>query len=253
MDDFKKTNEFMKMWNKHKGERCFIIGSGPSLNETNMKLLKDEILFGTNTLYKGYNRYGINCQYYAVSDADVWNKEIFNILNLDATLFVTNNVFESSTKKTMQGSMIKATFEFDGGEKDVYVLKNIGRMWKKPQKGVLAECPHCHKLSVDPRCFSMDITSGVCSGNVVTVDICLQVCFFLGFSKVYLVGCDSDMTGDFDGRFYQSDDPFITPRPIESYELCKKAYEKYDREIINCTVGGKLEVFKRQRLEDAIL
>jgi hypothetical protein len=252
MENF--SEDIKEMQNKHKGERCFIIGSGPSLNKTNMKLLKNEILFGTNTLYKGYKEYGINCQYYAVSDADIWLKESINILKLDTTLFISDNVLEAHTKEKLPSSatIVISTFEFDGQKKQVYVLKNIGKMWKAIQRPILTECPHCRKLIVDPGCFSLNIMAGIYSGNVVTADICLQVCFYLGFSKVYLVGCDSDMTGDFDGKSYQSEEPFVTPRPIESYKLCKKAYEKYDREIINCTVGGKLEVFKREKLEDVI-
>ncbi len=35
--------------------------------------------------------------------------------------------------------------------------------------------------------------------------------------------------------------------------LQKKVYEADGREIINATVGGKLEVFERKKLEDIIL
>ena len=55
----------------HKGERCFIIGTGPSLNVTNFDFIKDEIIFGVNTLYTGLLKFGITCDYYAVSDVDV--------------------------------------------------------------------------------------------------------------------------------------------------------------------------------------
>ena len=37
--------------NLHKGERCFIIGNGPSLNEVDMEVLKGETTFGTNRIY----------------------------------------------------------------------------------------------------------------------------------------------------------------------------------------------------------
>ena len=35
----------------HKGERCFIIGNGPSLNKLDLSKIKDEYTFGVNAIY----------------------------------------------------------------------------------------------------------------------------------------------------------------------------------------------------------
>ncbi|WP_408971725.1 tetratricopeptide repeat protein, partial [Planktothrix sp.] len=43
--------------NKHWGERCVIIGNGPSLNEMDLSFLKHEICFGTNKIYLGFERW----------------------------------------------------------------------------------------------------------------------------------------------------------------------------------------------------
>lgn len=40
-----------KYRNLHAGKRCFIIGNGPSLNQTDLSMLKDEFTFGTNRIY----------------------------------------------------------------------------------------------------------------------------------------------------------------------------------------------------------
>ena len=82
----------------------------------------------------------------------------------------------------------------------------------------------------------------------------LQLAFYMGFKEVYLLGCDCDFSKQ--GHFY--DEPLESyekeiievPRWFESYKMCKKAYKKDGRKIINATVGGKLEVFKRQSLEE---
>jgi len=37
--------------NIHAGKRCFIVGNGPSLNQTDLSLLRDEFTFGTNRIY----------------------------------------------------------------------------------------------------------------------------------------------------------------------------------------------------------
>ena len=42
---------------KHKGERCFIIGNGPSLKQTDLTKLKNEYTFGLNRIYLAFRRW----------------------------------------------------------------------------------------------------------------------------------------------------------------------------------------------------
>lgn len=53
---------------RHKGERCFIVGNGPSLNNIDMTLLKDEITFGSNQCYRGYDKWGFQFTYWGIED-----------------------------------------------------------------------------------------------------------------------------------------------------------------------------------------
>jgi len=46
--DYSRLQQFR---DKHKGERCFIIGNGPSLRNTDISLLEDEITFGVNGIF----------------------------------------------------------------------------------------------------------------------------------------------------------------------------------------------------------
>lgn len=215
-----------KFKNIHEGKRCFIIGTGPSLNKTNLGLLKNEICFGVNTLYRGLESFGINPQYWAIGDDTIIQKHSRNILqNIETTLFSCSPGGNRLKKK-------------DGDKcKEVYNMPLLG-----------------HMTSNDA--FSSDVSKGTFNGRTVIIDVCLQVAYYMGFSKVYLVGCDSDYSGihRFDGLTsdvpntpaIQGDFSFI----FNAYEICKKNYESNGREIINCTVGGKLETFKRQNLED---
>ena len=41
----------IKLKNIHKGEKCFILGSGPSINDEDLKPLKNEIVFALNNFY----------------------------------------------------------------------------------------------------------------------------------------------------------------------------------------------------------
>jgi len=215
----------------HRGERCFIIGTGPSLNKTNLSLIQDEIIFGVNTLYRGLERFKLKCKYYAVSDLIVWNNHYQNILRLDTILFLSSG---ASFLYLRGGRHIG-----DRQKAEVYIIKDLGRIWTAGD-------------------ISKDITSGAYLGETIIIDICLQAAYYMGFDKVYLLGCDCDYSGlhRFDGSIADN----IVGRGVlgdwsdifRGYEICKRAFEADGREIINATVGGKLEVFKRERLEDII-
>jgi hypothetical protein len=53
--DFKKYCDIVKnnveLKDKHKGGRCFMLGSGPSIKDENLKPLKNEIVFALNNFY----------------------------------------------------------------------------------------------------------------------------------------------------------------------------------------------------------
>ena len=52
----------------HKGKRCFVVGNGPSLNDIDMSLLKDEITLGANRCYLGFEKWGFPFTYWGIAD-----------------------------------------------------------------------------------------------------------------------------------------------------------------------------------------
>lgn len=54
--------------NRHRGERCFVVGNGPSLNAIDMTRLKEEITLGSNRCYLGYDSWGFPFTYWGVYD-----------------------------------------------------------------------------------------------------------------------------------------------------------------------------------------
>ena len=61
-------HQLKKFKNIHKGERCFIIGTGPSLTTGDLELLKDEICFGSNRIFEIYPRTSWRPTYYMNQD-----------------------------------------------------------------------------------------------------------------------------------------------------------------------------------------
>lgn len=51
--------------NRHAGERCFVLGNGPSLRHTDLTRLRDEVIIGTNRIYLLFEELGFTTTYYA--------------------------------------------------------------------------------------------------------------------------------------------------------------------------------------------
>ncbi len=51
LDSNKRLKKYQNLYN---GKRCFVIGNGPSLKNTDLSLLKDEYAFGMNRIYLAF-------------------------------------------------------------------------------------------------------------------------------------------------------------------------------------------------------
>lgn len=54
---------------KHRGQRCFVVGNGPSLNQIDMKCLQGEITLGSNRCFLGFEEWGFPFTYWGIYDA----------------------------------------------------------------------------------------------------------------------------------------------------------------------------------------
>jgi len=221
-------NALMKLKNKYAGERCFIIATGPSLNITKISLLKDEIIFGMNTLYNALERFVSIPQYWGVVDSKVFVEHHKNILGLDTNLILAGGAGRYYLKNKTR---------LDPLSKNKPIILKAGKdmtVWGK---------------------MSTDISKGANGGGTVSIDVCLQMAYHMGFNEVYLLGCDCDYSGDkhFDGTKVANEKGLRAKGDWQdifySYEVCKKAFEEDGRKIYNATVGGKLDLFERRSLE----
>lgn len=211
---------------KHLLGKCFIIGTGPSLNNTNLSLLKDEILFGVNNF--DADKFGIKPQYWVVADADIFDKNYGDLLCLDTVLFLTNGA----------GQFFLHNIE---------ELHNNLRILFKEKPIVLRPLSDMKSTAE----FSRNIKKGVNGGMVIYS--CLQIAYYMGFKEVYLVGCDCSSKGKhYDTSIDRENDNDYWSHFFKLYEVCKRVYGENGRKIYNATVGGNLEVFERRNLEDVV-
>jgi hypothetical protein len=213
-----------ELFNRHLGERCFIVATGPSLKKTDLALIKDEIVFGVNKLYLALDKLDINPKYWVVINRNIINY-YKKLLKLNVTIFLGGNAGNIFLKKRYS--------------KEPIVMRHLGRI-------------HIFKK------VSKDLTKGTYGDGSVVFEA-LQIAYYMGFKEIYLVGVDCDYSKD--QHVYEekcskeylkknATKPWATV--FKSYKIVKDEFEKDGREIYNCTVGGSLEVFERKKLEKVV-
>jgi hypothetical protein len=231
--------EIKKFKNKYKGKRCFIIGNGPSLNLHDLSLLEGEYSFGVNSLFYKHESDGFLPSFYMVEDNHVIND---NFEQIDSFHPKVHRFFPTNYKGLIKQRSNTSFFRMNRG------------FYEK-------RSPNYHV----PR-FSKDFSErGYCGQSVTMMN--LQLAYYMGFSKVYLIGMDfsydipesaivsgNDIESteddvnhfhpDYFGKGKKWHDPQLE-QVLANYLNCKINYELDGRKIFNATVGGKLELFQR--------
>lgn len=127
-------------------------------------------------------------------------------------------------------------------------------------------------LSLASSDFSADAAAGVGAAGTVTY-AALQFAYYTGADPVILVGVDHSFTGATDGReniiekrkgadvdhfdpnYFADGQRWGVPNLALSehaYRLARKAFEAQGRRIYDATIGGKLTIFDKLEIKDAI-
>ena len=212
--------------NLHSG-RCFIIGNGPSLRNSDLRRLMElgETTFACNSLIKLFNEIPFAPTYYFAQDNKIILDNKAEITNYSGTRFV------------------KAHYAKRYHIKGVTYYNMLF-----PQR---------------PIGFSNDISKVVYSGQTVTYSM-IQFAAYMGFKEIYLIGVDCNYSGDnsvitqesyFDARLFNSKRSYAAPEVdtnLLAYARAKEVCDRQGVKIYNATRGGKLEIFERADLDKVL-
>lgn len=227
------NKNLVKYKNIHKGERCFIIATGPSLTLEDIETLKNnnEITFGINSCVKLFDKTNWRPTYYCVTDGRVWNSLKEFIKNEDL-----NHIFYQKGKvacdiKNSEVMTLEPTA-------DSY---QYTRYYKRTH----------HVLNLFSQKFSKDISKIMFDGYTVIFAV-IQLAYYMGFKDIYLLGTDCNFTS---GNTYSKIADYANGVPernantenilFAGYDSIRKQLEGSNCNIYNATRGGKLEIFKR--------
>ena len=230
---------------QYTGQRCFVMGNGPSLNQMDLELLRGEHVWAANRCSLLFERVSWRPGFYIAIDTRVVPDIADEINRLIETLKDTKFFFPLHFR--LAGTL--------RSRRNVY--------WYQER--------HCLDRPHEPLdVFTPDASQWVSAARTVTV-ASLQLAAYLGFSPIYLIGCDTsysvpataevgeenpdhltstrdDDPNHFDPRYFGAGRKWHEPhveRMIAHYEESKLACNDLGVDVFNATVGGKLEVFPR--------
>lgn len=228
----KKTEEeFFSYKDRFLGKSCFIVANGPSLRMSDLDFLFEHnvITFGMNRIYELYDRTKWRPTFYLSQDP---------------------RVIRHTVKEVREQVDTSIVFVKVPGEKKYDIPKAIN--YDLDYSNTVKNIPP--KFYNGDNCVFAD-------GKSVTYSA-IQLAAFMGFSKIYLIGCDCNYSNDNktisvesypDPRMYDSKkvgDPPDMVYTFWAYESAKKYADEHNFEIINATRGGLLNVYKRENLDD---
>ena len=216
------------MRDRYAGERCFIIGNGPSLAKTDLSALRSEYTFGLNRGYLLFDRIGAPTTFLVAV-----NRYVAEQFGADLMAAASITFMSWRSRRLLRGT-----------DEAIFVRRSR------------------------PFTFSRDIAAhGAWEGATVTF-VAMQLAHHLGFHDVILVGVDhafstegpantlvtaseSD-TNHFDPNYFGPGVRWQLPDLATSevaYRLAKQEYEATGRIIRDATVDGKLTVFPKVAFE----
>lgn len=222
----------------HKGERCFILGSGPSLKEQPLELLADEYVFTTNRITK-YEKFPLlKSNYHVMIDSNFFREEMMNAPDID-----TKNVMERL--KTDDDSLIcfvplrvRKCIEKMGIQDKIHIqYMDLSLYVEDKYKGVF------------------DFTGPVLGFHHV-INCAIMLAIYMGFSEIYLLGCEETVIVELISVLmgnYQNEHVFENPnhklagdgkiqtimagmaRILGYYSLMEEYCQKRNIKLFNCT------------------
>lgn len=227
--------------NIHKGEKCFVIGNGPSLKVEDLnKIKKAEITsFASNMIFKCYDQTHWRPNYYFCADGNEIRK-----------------TFKDSSILNYVSQNSKYVFIRNSGDLRNCAIENIPNLVF--YRSAFSENEQKFE-------FSQDCSEKIYSGYSVTYTI-LQMAVYMGFSEIYLLGIDHNysMEKQEDGNViknkgvkdhseilgnYGINGVVDIYKPTCAFRSAQEHAELHNIKIYNATRGGRLEIFERVQFD----
>lgn len=210
----------------YQGKRCFILGTGPSLQYEDLDRLKEneELCISVNEIVHAYAFTAWRPDYYVVTDKMILELYKDTLLQSDESGYV----FVSDT--ALRGMPTHEKFH-------------------RFHVSLLEVSESC------PTLFSRDFARGAYAGGMV-IYAAIQLAVYMGCSELYLYGVDFDYSNPQKNHFVEDTPEWVTkdipnrlPQALRhaaiSFASARKAAEQIGVRIYNASRRSKLDIFER--------
>lgn len=213
-----------KYKNIHEGKQAVIVCNGPSLNKMKLSFLKNEIVFGLNKIFLGFERYDFRPDYYVAVNELVLQQSVDEIQKLSCPKFLSNRAPDLYTEN-----------------EHTHILNTL-----QPQAR-----------------FCTNIEVGLNEGWTVTYAT-MQIAFYMGIKKLIIIGMDHRYqyhgeaneersikgadNNHFCDNYFGYGQKWHNPdlqKSEESYKVAREVFEKDGRQIIDATLDGACTIFPK--------
>lgn len=239
-------SRFEKFENAFINKRCFILGNGPSIKHQDLTWLRREHVFVVNLFTIHPEFFHFRHCWYCLGDPRFYQRQqLLPEIALKLACHPTVNCFFE------RQSLAAVIQEKDLDPKRIYFMEiDSGKT-----------CWEGH--------FHANPSRKLCWGYSVIIDQCLPLAIYMGFSPIYLLGCDCNYNidpekPDFTSAYFYNPktvsekyleslfhssrlpDQFnLSGKIIASYRTVKDYCDTHQIGVYNAGIGGDLKVFER--------
>jgi hypothetical protein len=233
-----KRNE--KFRDCHKGQRCFVIGNGPSLNAQDLTPLANEITIVSNYFH------------HHPIISETWRPKYYCLT--DPVYFDGTEPLE--LMRDIVRAVPAAPFFVPHYASDFLVKTKVLPEDRTYYVGLCG--------GLEDEWNELPDFTRVTPGVQTVVQLGIMAGMFMGCSTIYLMGLDHDWLAQGGaGNFYSQSQADLGSWNYKSlmvamttmwrvYEMHQRIAERYGIKIVNVTNGGFLDVFPRARYEDVV-
>lgn len=227
-----------------RGKRIFLVGNGPSLNSINLDTLKGEYSIAMNRISLIY-------------DQTSWRPSFY--------IFCSDNCRNKKWGNEWCKSVLEASLQIETTPIiwDRYKKEIERRVGKLPDKTIFLKSVSENKICSE-KAFSCDANQRVDKSGT-TMNVALQLAYYMEFSEVCLIGCDSNWEtatntqekGDpnhFDENYHAfiGDGKEEFRRMNETHIRAKKEFDKAGIKVYNAGINSAIQVYPNIKLNQVI-
>jgi len=207
-------NDITSLHGKYAGERAFLLGNGPSLDETPLEKLTDEYTFATNRISKIYSDTDWRAKFYintrmSINDIGLKSaREAIKNANLSIVASDNQDLFSD-----LEGIYYVDRIQVHDEEYDCLNNPSVPEKAEQLWSDDLSECIYWYNTSFYPM---------------------YQAANYMGFDEIYLLGCDLGMDSTDHLIFEDATDPYLFWKKHKRHNKInryKKFFMKSDKKL----------------------